>query len=93
MGFFVKKTLKLYLVPYFLPKKVIFIFFVRLPDPSKMVMRPKNNFTPLFWKILFFSKKLFNKNYSKHRRLQKRLYGFLSPDAPLPSKRSYSPTN
>ncbi len=34
--------------------KVIFFFVVRRPVPRKMVMLPKNYFSWLFWKILFF---------------------------------------
>ncbi len=58
-----------------------------------MFVLPKNNFSLLFWKILFFSKKLLNEKYSKPQCLQKRLYWFLSSDIPLPSKRSCPPTN
>ncbi len=45
---------------------------------------PKNFFSQLVWKILFFCKKLIWEKYSEPHFLQKRLYWFLSPDAPLP---------
>ncbi len=55
---------------------------------------PKNNFSLIFWKILFFSKKMLHKKYSKRRCLKKRLYWFLSPCAPPPpSKEPCAPTN
>ncbi len=50
------------------PQKVIFTFVVGRPVPLK------NNFSLLFWKIMFFSKKLLNEKYSKPQCLQKRLY-------------------
>ncbi len=74
-------------------EEVIFTFEVRHPVPSKMVTPPKNNFSLIFWKILFFSKKILDKKYSKRRCLQKRLYWFLSPGAPLPLKEPCLPTN
>ncbi len=49
MGFFVR-----YLGTPFPKKKIIFIFAVRRPVPSKMVTPPKNYFSWLFWKILVF---------------------------------------
>ncbi len=66
-------------------EKVVFIFVVRRPVPSKMVTGPKNYCLWLLWKLLFFPKKLLNEKYSKPQCLRKRL--------PLPSKRLCSPTN
>ncbi len=55
------------------------------PRSLKNIDATKNNFSLIFWKILFFSKKLLDKKYSKRRCLRrKRLYWFLSPGAPLP---------
>ncbi len=60
-----KKNLKTVFGTQFTKKKVIFIFVVRPTVPSKMVTSPKNNFSLIFWKILFFSKKLLAKKIFK----------------------------
>ncbi len=91
--FFLGKNLKLIFGTPFPQKNVIFIFVVRRPVPSKMVMSSKNNFSLLFWKILFYSKKLFNEKYSKRQCQRKWLYWLLSPDTLLRSKWSSTPTN
>ncbi len=62
------------------------------PFPQKWWRPPKNNFSLIYWKILFFLKKMLDKKYSKRRYLQKRLYWFLSPGA-SPSKEPCPPTN
>ncbi len=50
-----------------------YIYFCRpMPYSLKIAMPAKNNFSQLFWKILFFSKKLLNKKYIKLQCLQKR---------------------
>ncbi len=78
---------------HFSPKKVvIFIFVVQRPGSLKNDHAPKNYFLWLFWKILFLSKKLLNEKYSKLQCLQKKLYWFLSQDAPLSLKQSCPPT-
>ncbi len=65
MGSFEKKNLK----PVFgtpLTKKKGSIHFCRPTTRSlKNGDAPKNNFSLIFWKILFFSKKLLYKKYSK----------------------------
>ncbi len=88
-GVFWEKNLKTVFDTRFPLKKVIFIFLVRRPVPSKKVMHPKNNFSLLSCIILFFSKILLNKKYSKPQCLQKRIYWFLSTDTTLPSKQSF----
>ncbi len=90
---FLGKNLKAVLGIPFPPKKVVLIFVIGRHVPSKIVMLPKNNFSLLFWKILFYSKKLWNEKYSKRLCLQGRLYWLLLPDAPLPSKLSGPSTN
>ncbi len=57
-GVFVGKTYNSIQYPISHRKSYIFIFAVGRPVPSKMVLPPKNNFLPLFWKILFFSEKI-----------------------------------
>ncbi len=93
LGFFQKKTYKLFLVPN-LPKKKDYIHFCRpTPRSLKNGDAPKNYFSLIFWKILFFSKKMLNKKYSTRRCLRKRLYWFLLPCVALTSKEQCAPTN
>ncbi len=80
MGFLRKKLKNCIWYPIYQKK----CYIVRPSVLSKIVMPPKNNFSLIFWKILFFSKKLLNEKYSKRRCLQKRLYWFLQPGAPSP---------
>ncbi len=75
------------------PKKDYINFFRPTPlshDGAPPPKKKKN--CGYFGKIFFFFlKKLLNKKYSKPHFLQKRLYWFLSPDAPFHSKRLYPP--
>ncbi len=47
------KNFKILFGILFPTEKVLFIFVVQRPSPSKMVMPSKNYFSQLFWKILF----------------------------------------
>ncbi len=67
-------------------KKVVFIFIVWRPVPSKMLFlfpTPKIVFRSYFRKSCFFLKKPLWKIFER-RYLQKRSYWFLMPDAPSP---------
>ncbi len=67
---FLRKKLKNCIWHLIYQKKKGYIHFCHsTPVPSKMVTSPKNNFSLIFWKILFFSKKLLDKKYSKCRCL------------------------
>ncbi len=100
MEFFVKKIYKQYLVPPFPKEKVQHIFVVQRLLYFKNGHAPQKLFFMVilknmvsFFFFFFFLKKLFNEKYFKPRFLQKRLYWFLSLDAPFPSKQPCPPTN
>ncbi len=84
MEFFEKKNFKNCIWYAISQKRRLYSFMSSgAPFPQKQSC-PENNFSPLFWKILFFSKKLLNEKYSIRRCQQKRLYWFLSSDASSP---------
>ncbi len=63
--FFLKKNKKTVFGIPFPTEKVIFTFIVQQAVSSKMVMRPKNYFSRLFWKIMLFLKDIHNFNAYK----------------------------
>ncbi len=91
-AFFEKKIKNCIWYPIY-QKKCYIHFCGPTPRSLKNGDAPKNNFSLIFLKILFFSKNLLNKKYLKRQCLKKRLYRFLSPGAPLHSKRPWPPTN
>ncbi len=54
------------------PLRVIFAFVVRHPIPRKTVVSPKNYFSLLFWKILFFLEKIIIRKLFKTSFLKKK---------------------
>ncbi len=78
-------------IRYSMSHKKGYIHFCRpTPRSLKNGYTPKSYFSRLFWKILFFSKKLFNEKYLKPTR---KVILILSPDALFPPKRSCPSTN
>ncbi len=70
MGFFWEKNLKTVFGTPFTKKKKGYIPFCRwTPRFLKNSDTHQNNFSLIFWKILFFSKKSLDKKYSKRRCL------------------------
>ncbi len=74
---FLRKQLKQYSVPPSLQKRLYSLLLSDAPSLRNGHAFPKNYFSQLFWKILFFfffSKKLLNEKCSKSQCLPKRLY-------------------